>query len=408
MRITDVKTVLLTGPSGHDPYLQFIRKCRSAAFVEIHTDTDLVGIGETLTGYHAPEIVPEIVDFFKPILVNISDKEINPRRLWDRMYRCANFWSRTGVGVNVLAGIEGALWDLKGKMEGEPVYELLGGRVHDRLFCYATGCQSDYPWEHLIRKIGLYHEEGFRAVKIGGGWYNSSTRTSFVSENVQAWIDMESEKLQAVRRQVGKDIAICLDGQMSNVDEGKVGWNVGTARAVLKALEQYDLFFYEEPLHYNDIAGYAELCRSTSVPVAGGEAIFTREEFGQYTQARALDIAQIDASLIGIWAFLDIARMFGLQGRRVATHSWGAGAAVMENIHAAFATPNIAILEIPPLAGGMHTDIYADGYRFKDSYILPPEGPGLGVRLTDAIKAKYPFVRGSGEWNAVPGKFEYM
>jgi len=141
MKITDVKTVLLTGPLTLDPSILRFRKMRPAAFVEIHTDTELVGIGETYTGYHAPEIVPEIVDFFKPILVGLRDADIQPARLWDRMYHCANFWARTGVGVNVLAGIVGALWDLRGKMDKQPVHDLLGGRRHDRLPGYATNAR---------------------------------------------------------------------------------------------------------------------------------------------------------------------------------------------------------------------------------------------------------------------------
>ena len=116
MKITDVRTVLLTGPSGNDPFLQRQRKRRSAAFVEIHTDTELIGIGETYTGYHVPEIVPAIVEFFKPILVGLTDDEIRPRQLWERMYCCGNFWARAGVGANILAGIEGALWDLRCRM----------------------------------------------------------------------------------------------------------------------------------------------------------------------------------------------------------------------------------------------------------------------------------------------------
>jgi L-alanine-DL-glutamate epimerase-like enolase superfamily enzyme len=78
----------------------------------------------------------------------------------------------------------------------------------------------------------------------------------------------------------------------------------------------------------------------------------------------------------------------------------------MENIHAAFATPNIAILELPPLVGELHTEVYADGYRFEKGCILPPEAPGLGVQLTEKLKDKHPFVRGTGEWNGVPGKPE--
>ena len=403
MKITDVKTVLLTGPSGNDPFLQDLRKHRSAAFIEIHTDSGLVGIGETYTGYHAPEIVPAIVEFFKPILIGLTDDEIRPRQLWERMYRCANFWARVGVGANILAGIEGALWDLKGKMLEVPVYELLGGCMHDRLLGYATGCASNYPWSELTRKIDLYREAGFRGIKIAAGWLDARESTVFSSTSTQAWVDMEAEKLEAIRSHAGPDFIICLDGHMSNHD-GISTWDVGIATAVLKALEPFDLFFFEEPLHYNDMQGYAELCRNTSIAVAGGEALSSREEFAQYASNRAFDIAQPDASYIGITPFLDVAAMFAVQKKRIATHAWSSGAGVMENLHAAFATPNIAVLELPPLTGPLHTEVYADGYRFKDGYILPPQAPGLGVRLTDELKEQYPFVPGTGEWTTVPGK----
>ena len=406
MEITDVKTVLLTGPSGNDPFLQSLRKLRSAAFIEIHTDTELVGIGETYTGYHAPEIVPEIVDFFKPILVGIQEAEVEPRQLWQLMYHCGNFWARTGVGVNVLAGIEAALWDLKGKMLGVPVHQLLGGRLHDRLFCYATGAASNYPWSDLIRKFELYREAGFAAAKVGAGWHNVETGDSFRSRSTAAWVDMETEKLEAVRQQFGGDLTVCLDGHMSNKEnDAAAKWDVGIAKAVLQALEPFDLFFFEEPLHYNDLDGYAELCANTALPEAGGECLSTREEFRPYADRSAFDIAQPDAAYIGMAAFLDVARMFAAQGKRVATHSWASGAGQMQNIHAAFATPKMAILEIPPLAGPLHTEIYADGgFRFQDGYMLPPEAPGLGVRLTDDIKERFPFERGSGEWSNVRGK----
>ena len=323
------------------------------------------------------------------------------------MYHCGNFWARTGLGVNVLAGIEGALWDLKGRMEGVPVYELLGGRMHDRLPAYATGCASLYPWSDLLDKFTLYREAGFIGAKVAAGWHNRKTGETFSETSPQAWIEMESAKLEAVRRHMGKDFIVCLDGHMSNAEGlDAVTWDVGIAGGVLKALEPFDLFFFEEPLHYNDMAGYAELCRSTAVPVAGGEGLSTREEFKAYANARAFEIAQPDASYIGIGTFLDVAALFAAEKKRVATHAWSAGAGVMANIHAAFAVPNVAILELPPLAGPLHTEIYADGYRFQDGYILPPEAPGLGVRLTDEIKNRFPFERGSGEWNTVPGKSE--
>lgn len=404
MKITDVRTVLLTGPCTNDPWVRALRRQRSAAFIEIVTDTELVGIGETYTGYHAPEVVPAIVDFFKPILLGLREDEIDPRELWNRMYYCANFWARIGLGVNVLAGVEGALWDLRGKLEEKPVHALLGTGQKDRLPCYATGCASEYPWDELCRKIDAYRDAGFRATKVATGRRDAREQERFWSNDSQDWIDVECEKLEAIRSHAGSDFAVALDAHMSN-DGSRYGsaWDATTAVRVLKALEPYDLLFFEEPLHYSDVRGYARLCRETSVPIAGGECLTTVGEFEQYAAVEALDIAQPDASYIGIGPFVDTARLFAERGRRVATHAWSSGAGVMQNIHAAFACPNIAVLEIPPLAGPLHTEVYADGYRFSDGEILLPEAPGLGVRLTDELKQRFPFVPDSGEWNLVPG-----
>jgi L-alanine-DL-glutamate epimerase-like enolase superfamily enzyme len=409
MKITDVRTVLLTGPSSNEEFFGAVRKSRSASFIEIETDGDLTGVGETYLGYFVPEAVPELVEFFKPILVGLTDKEINPRKVWERMYRCANYWARSGAGAIVMAGIEGALWDLRGKMDGVPVYELLGGCLHERLLCYATGGPCPYPWTELKRRIDGFRAAGFRGFKVATGYFDPVNQKRFESAGVQACVDLESEKLEVIRAHAGKDFVVCLDGHMSNPSgEGQTSWDAGIAKAVLSALEPYELFFFEEPLHYNNVSGYAELRRNTATPVAGGEALTSREEFWQYAQADAFDIAQPDAAFIGIWAFLDVARMFANLNKRVATHAWASGAGVMQNIHAAFATPNMAILETPPLPGPLHTEVYADGYRFQDGYMLPPQAPGLGVRLTDSLKAKYPFVRGSGEFNVVPGKTMWL
>ena len=124
MKIKDVRTTLLTGPSTNDPFFRAARKLRSAAFVEILTDGP-TGIGETYAGYFCPEAVPAIVEFFKPILMGQTVDDIP--ELWQRMYQCGNFWCRVGLGATVINGIEAALWDLKGKLLDQPVHALLGG-----------------------------------------------------------------------------------------------------------------------------------------------------------------------------------------------------------------------------------------------------------------------------------------
>src|SRR5437773_8322561 len=131
MKITDVETLLLTGPCTNDRLFSESRKLRSASFIEIHTDTELIGLGETYAGYSCPEPIPAIVDFFKPILVGQNVDDVP--ELWNRMYHCGNFWCRVGLGAIVLTGIEAALWDLKGKIEKKPVHGLLGGCKHKKL-----------------------------------------------------------------------------------------------------------------------------------------------------------------------------------------------------------------------------------------------------------------------------------
>ncbi len=407
MKITDVKTVLLTGPCTNDPFLSEARKRRSAAFIEILTDTELIGIGETYTGYFFPEVVPEIVDFFKPILLGNSLDDID--LLWRRMFQCGNFWCRNGMGLQVLTGIEAALYDLKGKAEGVPVYELLGGRKQESILCYATGGPSNYPLEKLFRKIEYYHSLGFHAVKIGAGEHYAEADGGLgrmVTSSVPAEAaDIEGRKLDEIRRRFGKDVLMMLDGHMGNWPDIDSIWTLDTAKAVMDVCEEYGLFFFEEPLHYNDPWGYAELCRSTSVTIAGGECLCGTPEWKLYAEKDCFDIGQPDASYVGgLGEFMKIARLFEERGRKIATHSWSGGGGFMQNLHAAFACANTAIVEIAPDYGPLHSEIIGESFVMKDGRAQCPDKPGLGIVLTEETKNRYPFVRGSGEFNSVPGK----
>ena len=399
MKITDVKTVLLTGPCTNDPFLSKARHRRSAAFIEVHTDTDWVGIGETYAGYSFPEAVPVIVDFFKPILIGRDVSNIS--ELWPRMYHCGNFWCRVGLGLSVINGIEAALWDLKGKLLDLPVHELLGGRKHDTLPCYATGGPSNYPKDELARKIDHYLSLGFKAFKLGAGSHGEEGW--FMPEGANSAAEFEADKLAFVRGHVGPDVKVAMDGHMGN-SPGRT-WDYATALKVMQALEPYDLLFFEEPLHYTDPWGYAELCRRTSIPIAGGECLTGAYEWRVFVDADAFDVGQPDASYTGgIEECMRVAAMLASRGRRIATHSWGAGGSFMQNIHLGFACANTMVLEIAPDYAGLHADIIGDSFVMKDGMVLPPEAPGLGIVLTDAVKNRYPFVPGSGEFNSVPGK----
>ena len=416
MRITDVKTILLTGPCTLDPYLSEARKSRSAAFIIIETDTELSGLGETYAGYFIPEAVPDIVNFFKPVLIG-NDAEDIPE-LWRRMYHCGNFWCRVGLGAIVLAGIEAALWDLKGKALGLPVYKLLHEawkdtflhaqtdtipfKGHAKLPCYATGGPSNYPIDKLAGKIEYYCSLGFNGVMIGAGAYYKN-KGSEISNDPSPAADFEAEKASFIRERFGNDLRLMLDAHMGN--HSKLTWNLETAIAVAKALEPFNLFFLEEPLHYTKPSWYAELCRSTTTPIAGGECLTSASEWETFIKSDSFNIGQPDASFTaGLDQFMLVASMLASRGRSIAPHAWGAGASQMQNIHCGFACVNTVILEVAPAYGPLHSEVIGDSLQMKDGYVLPPEQPGLGIYLSEETIRRYPFVPGTGEFNSVPGK----
>lgn len=400
MKIVDVQTVLLTGPATLDPFMAACRRRRSAAFIQVQTDAGLVGWGETYAGYFCPELVPPIVEFYRPILLGQGIDDL--AELWQRMYHCGNFWGRVGLGPAVIAGIDAALWDLKGKAEGRPVVELLGGKRHESLPAYATGGPANYPLERLAAKVEFYRSLGFRAVKVAAGEYWADRGFEVHTAPAEA-AEVEARKLEFLRRRFGSETGLMLDGHMGNSPAQT--WTLATALEVMRAVTPYGLLFFEEPLHYTDPWAYAELCRSAEVPIAGGECLTGTYEWRVFTDVDAFDVGQPDASFTGGFGpCLAVAEGFAARGRGIATHSWGAGGSLLQNLHLAFACPNTLIVEVPPAFGPLHTEIMGDSFRMVDGRLFPPQAPGLGLEVTDAIRARFPFVPGSGEFNSVPGK----
>jgi L-alanine-DL-glutamate epimerase-like enolase superfamily enzyme len=395
VRIAGVTTTLLTGPSTGDPWLLPFKRLRSAAFVEIRLDSGVVGIGETYAGYFFPEAVPLVVDYLAPVLTGATPfddpADLDPSVLGARMRLCCAYWGRTGLGAAVISGIEAALWDLKGKLLGVPVHELLGGAKHRTLPTYATGGPAPWPPDALLRKVDHYLSLGFPAVKVSSGYVDLTTRAEVPGDPVAVEVD----KLAMLRANVGPDVGLLLDGHMGH-REGPDRWTVEVATAVLAAIAPYDVLLFEEPLPYGDPAGYAELCASSPVPIAGGEQLSTVDEFRQF----AFSVAQPDAAWLGVEQFGTVATMFDA----VAPHAWGAGGAVMQNVHAAFAAPNTLVVELPPDAGPLHTEVWGDSLRFHNGHLRPPDTPGLGIELSPSVRDRFPFIPGAEEFASVPGK----
>lgn len=411
MKITAVRTILSTAPQ-RDIFMKS-RARRSAALILIETDTELTGLGETYAGYFVPECVPEIVRFYEPILVGQSPMDVDA--LSRRLFIAGKFWARVGLGSIVISGIESALLDLKGKALGVPVYELLGGRCHDSLPCYATGGTSPHDRGELAGKVEQYLSLGFNAVKLGAGLYRPGHPT-LASRTPQEARDVEVSKVEFLRERFGDTFQLNLDAHMDNLGEHNHVWNLSTAQFVLQALEAYPIGFFEEALPYTDMRAYAALRASTTIPVAGGECLTSLEEWRDWLEHKPFALAQLDASFMGgIMNFIKIARLCELQDVQIATHAWSATPGVAANLHAAFASRNTAVCEMAaynPARPELNTHIVAP--LLTDLWIEPPtiengrvkiaDTPGLGVRLPDGFIEKHPFEPGSGEFNSVQGK----
>lgn len=411
MKITRVRTVLCTAPQ-RDIFMK-VRARRSAAIIIIETDTEHVGIGETYAGYFVPEIVPGVVEFYAPILVGQSPLDIDT--LYRRMFITGKIWSRVGLASIVLSGIESALFDLKGKALGVPVYELLGGRCHETLPCYATGGTSPYDRGELEGKVEQYLKIGFNAVKLGAGCYRPG-HPIVAARTPQEARDVEVSKVEFLRERFGDSFTLNLDAHMDNLDEGSTIWSPATAQFVLRGLEGYRIGFFEEPLPYTDMRAYAALRTSTSLTVAGGECLTSLEEWRDWLELRPFALAQLDASFMGgIMNFIKIAHLCELQGVPVATHAWSATPGVAANLHAAFATRNLSVLEMAaynPSRPDLNTHMEAP--LLSELWIEPPvlengrirlaDTPGLGVRIPEGFFDRYPFEPGSGEFCSVKGK----
>lgn len=403
MKILSVDCILLSAPGNGDPYMQS-RSMRSAAFILIKTDTEHSGIGETYAGYFAPELVPEIVAFYAPILEGANPMDIDI--LLQRIFICGKFWARVGLGSIVISGIEAALLDLKGKALGVPAYELLGGRCHTSLPCYATGGPTPTAKDDLIAKIEHYRKLGFRAVKMGAGSWNHQDDFRVASSGPEA-ADYELQKFEIMKREFGDEIALAIDGHMDNLPEHCPIWNESTAATVLKALENCNILFFEEPLPYTDVKAYASLRTRSTVPVAGGECLTSLEEWRDWLDNDPFDLPQLDASFMGgPTVFVKIARLCELKGLSIATHAWSAAPGVAANLHAAFACRNTKLLEWPPYNSPLHTDLWIDPPTLKDGNLILSDTPGLGIHLPSDFVEKHPFQPGTGEINSVKGKVQ--
>lgn len=333
---------------------------RLTTLILVHTDTNFVGIGSV---YSHPALIYLIVrDQLNPLL--IGEDPCNVEELWKKMYGLTLWYGRKGVAMSTLGGVDTALWDLRGKSAGKPVWELLGG---GRKTCpaYASGLLWN-DVDKLAEEAGQYIERGFRRVKM----------------RLARSEEYDTSAVLAVRKAIGMDHDVIVDASMR--------YHFELACRMGNFLKEQKVFWYEEPFAPEDIDSYVALRQVVDVPIAGGENEFGLQGFREVIRAKALDIVQPDASRCGgiseVWKIAEMAEESGLG---VATHSWNDAVAIMANAHVVAAMSNGVTVEVDQMNNPFVNDLLVKPLQIENGELQLSHAPGLGVELDLEVVDKF-------------------
>ena len=324
-------------------------------FLKIHTNAGIAGLGEPITEGRALTCA-EAVKEIEPYLIGKD-----PRRVvhhWQAIYRHA-FYRGGPILTSALSGIDQALWDIKGKALGVPVYELLGGPTRDRVRVYAHGDSVE------ALKAGM--ARGFTAFKTGP----AKKRQARYIETPAA-VGYAAEQFAELRRAAGNDIDIAIDfhGAISPA----------TAKLLIKALEPYQPMFVEEPINCQEHDIMAEIARETCLPIATGERVFTKWGFREVLEKKAAAVLQPDLCHAGgITEVRLIAGMAEAFYATIAPHNPLGPISLAAGVQMAASIPNFLCQEQVSLGEGY----LKKPFTLRNGYLGLPTGPGLGIELDE-------------------------
>lgn len=370
MKITGIKTNIFSSRHSNAK--------RNWLIVRIQTDEGIEGIGESSMLSSDPIVESLIQEWSENYLV--GKDPLAGQVHWTRLHQ-DNLGRGGRLYSTVLSGIDIALWDLRGKILGVPVYQLLGGPFRDKLRVYANGWYTNPASPELIaEEAKKVVEMGYTAMKFDP--FGKIAYTTISPEEAQLSVD----RVAAVREAVGPNVDILI--------EVHARFNVYTAVGLAKRMEQYRPFWYEEPVSQENTNEMRQVRDRINIPVATGERLYLKFPFFDLVKNEAVDILQPDiCNAGGITELHKIGSMAEAQHVMMAPHNTNSAVGTVASFHLDTAMPNFLIQEY-------HAEFYEPHYfqvvqglpRQKDGYVNLPEGPGLGISLDDELLDKHPYL----------------
>jgi galactonate dehydratase len=344
-------------------------------FVKVLTDVEgLHGVGEATLEYKE-HTVAQACKELERTLVGKDPHRIE--EVWHSAYRDA-YWRGGAVLMSALSAIEMALWDIKGKDLGVPVYQLLGGKVRESIACYANGwfAPAKTPAE-FAEKAKLAVAQGFKALK---------------------WDPFGSSYLQIDRKQLNEAIecvGAVYDAVKDSADviiEGHGRFDVPTAVRVGQALGEFDILWFEEPIPPQNLEGLAEVKRRVNVPISAGERLYNRWEFRSLFELKAADFIQPDVSHAGgIMELKKIAAMAEAYHIPICPHNPSGPIANAATLQLAACVPNFYLLETMSSDVPWRKSISTEEVKFENGEMYISDKPGLGIDINVEEIKKHPF-----------------
>lgn len=374
MKITEVEAIYIRQK-------QVKQQCDSgqdALIVRVKTDSGLTGLGEVDSAPVAVKGAIEgpyshtITSGLRELV--IGEDPFETEHIWHKMYRQNIYSGRRGIAIHAMSGIDMALWDIKGKALGLPVWKLLGGGFHRRIRAYASSLFGATPAETADR-ARRFRDRGFTAVKFGWGPMGQDEKTDIAL-------------VREARRGLGEDADLMIDAGLV--------WDAKTAIQRARAFSEQRIYWLEEPLSPDDYEGYRKLCEAVDVRIAAGEEESSRQSYLELMDRGRIDIVQVDLTRCGGFTeAMKIAALAQDRGLPVVNHGFTTYINVAASLHFLNAIPNSFITEFVAEEGTTLRDVVTrQRIEAKDGFLEIPDAPGLGVELDE--QAIEPFVVRAG------------
>jgi L-alanine-DL-glutamate epimerase-like enolase superfamily enzyme len=359
MKVTGIESYSVADSDGR-PYF----------IVKVETDEEVHGLGEVGIRWWGAAIEKAIEHLSEVV---VGQDPFATERLWQRMYR-GSFFPAERVYTCAISAIDIALWDIKGKALGLPVYKLLGGPVRDRVVCYPhTQGRTN---EELVENCERAVKEGWKFVR----WGQPETGGAFEYRGIEGRLEpvksirIAEEQMALVREAVGPDVQICFD----------VHTRLDTAHSITlcRALEKHRPFFVEDPLRSENPASYRTLARHVSVPIAAGEQWSSKWAFREAVEEELISYARVDLCIAGgLTEALKITHWCETHYIDIAPHNPLGPVAAAACVALCMASTNVGVQEMPRRPGSFATDLFPRQIGWEDGYAYAPEEPGLGVEF---------------------------